>query len=65
MKTFGERLKELRVNIGVTQATLAHYMNVDVVTVCHWEKSKQEPSIDALKKLYEFFRISSTDLLGF
>ena len=65
MSTFGERLKELRHKEGVTQATLAEYMNVDVVTVCHWEKSKQEPSIDALKKLCEFFQISSSELLGF
>ena len=62
---FGDRLKSLRLSRGLTQSDVADVMNVNVVTVCHWEKSKQEPCLDDLKKLCDYFDITSNELLGF
>lgn len=63
--TFGCRLKKLRVSKGLTQTKLAERMNVNPVTVCHWERSKQEPCIEDLKRLCELFGITGSELLGF
>ncbi len=48
----------------MTQTDLAKVMNVNVVTICHWEKGKQEPCIDDIKKLCRYFEVSSDYLIG-
>ena len=64
MKVFGERLKELRNAKGITQKELADLLNVSGNTVHSWEKDKQEPSMNALLFLSEYFEVSLDYLFG-
>jgi transcriptional regulator with XRE-family HTH domain len=61
---FGNNLKYLRTGKKMTQKELATYMNVNVVTICHWEKGMQEPCMEDIRKLSKFFLVSSDFLIG-
>jgi len=61
---FGTNLKYLRTAQKMTQKELAAYMNVNVVTICHWEKRAQEPCIEDIRKLAKFFNVSCDFLFG-
>ena len=43
MATFGERLKELREERGLTQPELAEALGVTTNTIFVWEKLKRKP----------------------
>ncbi len=62
--SFGTNLKYLRQSKKMTQKELASYMNVNTVTICHWEKSHQEPCIEDIKKLCRLFSVTTDFILG-
>lgn len=64
MKTFGELLKELRVEKGITQKRLAQELSITVPTLSHWECNYQEPSFKDLVRLCDYFEVSADYLLG-
>ena len=64
LKVFGSRLKELRVDAGLKQSELAPVFNVSKTTICQWETSKQEPSLEDIVKISEYFHVSADYLLG-
>ncbi len=64
MKEFGERLKELRAEKGITQKQLASVLNVSGNTVHSWECDKQEPSMAMLLVLSAYFEVSLDYLFG-
>lgn len=64
MAKFGERLKEVRSERGISQLTLAKEFCVDRSTISAWEIGKQEPNYDVLVKLSKFFDVSTDYLLG-
>ncbi len=64
MKEFGERLKELRTEKGITQKQLAAALNVSGNTVHCWECDKQEPSMAMLLVLSAYFEVSLDYLFG-
>lgn len=64
MYNFGEKLKELRIEKGLTQKQLAEQINSAQSAIYYWESNKQEPTISALKKLCIFFNVSADYLLG-
>ena len=64
MKTFGELLKELRIERGITQKRLAQELSITVSTLSHWECNYQEPSFKDLVRLCEYFEVSADYLLG-
>ena len=64
MKTFGELLKELRVEKGITQKRLANELSITVPTLSHWECNYQEPSFKDLVRLCDYFEVSADYLLG-
>ena len=59
MYNFGEKLKELRIEKGLTQKQLAEQINSAQSAIYYWESNKQEPTISALKKLCTFFNVSA------
>lgn len=61
---FQERLKELRIEKGFTQKTLAERLNVTDDCVHFWEKGRSEPSIEQILQLAQLFDISTDYLLG-
>ncbi len=65
MINVGKRLKELRMEKGVTQLDLAEYLHRTPNTISLYEKGKQEFDLYAIKMLCEYFDISSDYLLCF
>ena len=64
MSSFGERLKRLRKERDVTQATLAEYLGVVSSAVGKYETIENSyPSVEALIKISEFFNVSIDYLL--
>lgn len=60
----GERLKELREEMGLTQKELAKKLNLNSVTYLHYEKSQREPPLIILAQMAQFFDVSVDYLLG-
>lgn len=63
--TFGERLKLLRENRELNQTELGRAVNMTQRKISYLECGKYEPSIEDIKALCQFFRVSSDYLLGF
>lgn len=61
---FGQRLKELRVQAGMTQLQLAQRMGVTKSVVSFYELQERIPSPDILVKLSGIFKVSTDYLLG-
>lgn len=64
LKTFSERLKELRNERKLTVRALAQEIQVSFTVIGLWENNKRIPSIENLYKLAKFFGVSSDFLLG-
>ena len=64
MKTFGERIKEVRIYKNLTQTQLGKILNVRNTTISAWEKDIAEPPYETLKKICVYFDVTSDYLLG-
>ena len=64
MEIFCKRIKELRIESGITQKTLAEKLNVTNSTVCDWEKGRSEPDLQTLTQIAAFFEVRVDYLLG-
>ena len=62
---FNIRLKELRIEKGVSQVKIAKMLNMSKMAISHWEKGNSEPSIEQLKILANFFDVSIDYLVGY
>ena len=60
---FNEKLKEKRVELGLTQDDLASKLNISRQSVSKWEQGINEPDIDTLKQLSAILNISLDELL--
>ena len=60
----GQRLKELREEMGLTQMQLSKMLNMNSVTYLHYEKSQREPPLATLVDMAKFFGVSVDFLLG-
>ena len=64
MQTFGERIKELRQNAGLTQQQLADRIWVSKAAISNNELYERNPSPEILVKLAKVFHVSVDYLLG-
>lgn len=64
MKSFGQRLKELRNERNLTQKELAKILMIAIPTLSHWECDYQEPAFKEIKTLSDYFNVSADYLLG-
>ncbi len=64
MFDFGNRLKELRKQIGLNQSELAERMNVTKSVISYYENQDRSPSPDVLIKLSNIFHVTTDYLLG-
>ena len=62
--TFGEKLKKLRIDNGLTQDELAEKIYVTRTAISKWETDKGYPSIDSLKQLSNLFEVSIDELIS-
>ena len=60
----GERLKELRVEKGISQKNLAEIFNIARSTLSQYESNQRTPSDEIKVKLSEYFNVSLDYLLG-
>ncbi len=61
---FGDKIKILRINRGLSQVDLAKILGVTKQSVSNWENENICPSIDMLIKIAQFFSVSTDYLLG-
>ena len=59
-----ERLKEIRLEKGLTQKQLAKAVGLTETALCNYEKGIREPSLNVLKQLCLALDVSSDYLLG-
>ena len=64
LMTFGEKLKKLRNDNGMTQDQLAEKSFVTRTAISKWEANNGYPSIDSLKEISILFGISIDDLIS-
>ena len=62
--TFGQKLKKLRSDNGLTQEQLAEKIFVTRTAISKWETDNGYPSIDSLKQLSNLFNISIDELIS-
>ena len=58
------RLKELRLDKGLKQSELANILMTTQATIGKYERGDLEPNLDFLKRLADFFEVSTDYLLG-
>lgn len=64
MDTIGDRLRRLRDEKDVTQAEVAKALGVDRSTLAYWEIGKRDPDSETIKKLANYYNVSTDYLLG-
>lgn len=64
MVDFGNRLKQLRLEAGMTQQQLAQKLGVTKSVVSYYEQQERSPSPEILIQLSRIFRTSTDFLLG-
>ena len=62
--SFGNILKKIRQENGLTQEELAKKINTARSNIANYENDKNMPSVDILEKLSEIFNVSTDFLLG-
>ena len=62
---FRERLKELRIEKGVSQIDVAKLLNMSKMAISHWENGNSEPCIEQLKILAQYFCVTVDYLIGY
>ena len=64
MDVFSKRLRELRINKELSLLQLAKELNTSEASLSRWENQLRVPNIIELKKIAQFFNVSSDYLLG-
>lgn len=64
MSEFSERLKELRAESGLSAMALGKSIGVSDMAILRWENGKSYITGENLKKLAEFFNVTTDYLLG-
>ena len=64
MVNFGNKLRALRKEAGMTQTELARLLNISKSVVSYYELRERTPSPDVLIRLAEVFHITTDYLLG-
>lgn len=64
MNKLHERLKEVRIEKGLTQKQVAEAINVSFNAVSQYESGVREPSIDLLLQICNFLDVSADYIIG-
>lgn len=59
-----KRIKELRLQKGMTQEDFADVLGLSQQTIAMWENGKSSPKIDALNAMADYFEVTTDYLLG-
>lgn len=61
---FYERIKELRISLGVNQVEFGRRISASKQCISNWESGYIQPSIDMLIRIAKTFSVSTDYLLG-
>lgn len=61
---YGDRLRKLREELGLSQKELTDRLNINRSTYARYETSSTQPDFDTLNKLADFFGVSTDYILG-
>lgn len=61
---FYERIKEIRLSLGLNQVQLGKKLGVTKQCISNWESGYIQPSIDMLIRIAKTFSVSTDYLLG-
>lgn len=64
MGIFATRLRELRIEKGLSMKQLAKALNTTDAAILNWENGINEPKISYLKSIALYFGVTSDYLLG-
>ena len=64
MADFKERLKELRLESGLTQIKLSKQTGISQAGIAKWETGDRTPNMEYIIVLAKFFGVSADYLLG-
>ncbi|MBE6552554.1 MAG: helix-turn-helix transcriptional regulator [Ruminococcaceae bacterium] len=64
MVNFGDKLKTLRTEAGMTQTELAKRLSITKSVVSYYELQERTPSPDVLIQLADIFHVTTDYLLG-
>lgn len=64
MEKFAERLKELRIEKGLSIQTLAKEVNIGSSSICRWENCQADVKGSQLIILAKYFNVSIDYLMG-
>lgn len=64
MGTFGQRLRELRNQRGISQNELSKHIGVSKSSVNMYERDEREPGFETLEAIADFFNVNMDYLLG-
>lgn len=64
MKTYGERISELREKRQLTQEELAKQLSISRASLSHYEKNRRVPDYEVLLKIADFFNVTVDYLIG-
>ena len=64
MEKLAEKLKELRIEKGLSQREVSSALGMTRNAFTNYENGYREPSLDNLKKSCQFFDVSADYLLG-
>ncbi|RKJ51439.1 XRE family transcriptional regulator [Butyricicoccus sp. 1XD8-22] len=62
--TFGDKLKQLRVNSNLTQKQLGKLLDLAESTIGMYERNEREPDYKTLLKIADYFDVSLDSLFG-
>lgn len=64
MDKFNERLKELRIEKGLSQKQLSKEVNISQSALAYWETGERTPNAQAIITLAQYFGVTTDYLLG-
>lgn len=64
MVSFGQRLKALRNNRGISQNELSKHIGVSKSSINMYERGEREPGFETLEAIADFFNVNMDYLLG-
>ena len=62
-ESFGQRLRRLRKNKGLTQAELAYRVGMHELSISRYELDKRQPKVEEVRKLAEALGVPQSELL--
>ena len=64
MSDFAQRLRDLRKENNISQKKLSNYLNFGYTAIANYESGRNQPSLDTVKKIAQYFGVTVDYLIG-